>query len=109
MTLFVTSCVVPSEKVPVAVNCCSTPSGTAIVAGETVIELRVALVTERLELEAMFPEAAVMVTAPGAMPMARPGAPFRLMLATEESDDVQVTMPVTFCVLPSVNVPVALN
>src|SRR5262245_62009457 len=39
-------CVVPSEYVPVAVNCCVAPSATAGALGVTAIELRVGMATD---------------------------------------------------------------
>lgn len=110
-TVPVISCVVPSENVPVALNCCNVPRGMDGVAGVTAIEFTVALVTVRLALAKMLPEltVAVMVELPAPIPSARPGAPFKLMLATPGFPDAHCTDPVMFCMLPSVNVPVAVN
>jgi len=105
----VMSCVVPSEKVPVAVNCCKVPSGMEGFVGVTAIEVTVAPVTVKSAFPKTFPEAAVMVEVPAANPMARPGAPFTLMLATAGLPEVHCTEPVMFCVLPSLNVPMAVN
>jgi len=109
VTVPVMSCVVPSEKVPVAVNCCSVPSGIDAFAGVTVIETKIALVTVRVALEERLPEDAEIVEVPGASPFASPSAPFTLMLATDGFDETQLTDDVMFCVLPSVKVPVAAN
>ena len=112
-TLPVMSCAVSSENVPLAVNCCTVPSGMDAAAGVTLMEVRVALVMVRTALEETVPEVpeavAVMVELPGVTPIASPGAPFTLMLTAEGFDDVQVTKAVTFCMLPSVMVPVAVN
>src|SRR5208282_2456849 len=67
VTVPVMFCVVPSENVPVAVNCCNVPRGMDAFAGVTAIETKVALIME----------------VPAALPIARPGTPFTLMLATE--------------------------
>jgi hypothetical protein len=39
-TLFVMSAVLPSEKTPLAVNCCVLPAAMEVAAGVTVIEVR---------------------------------------------------------------------
>src|ERR1700749_827142 len=82
VTVPVISCVDPSEKVPVAVNCCKVPSGIDGLAGVTAMEVTVALVTVKVAFAETFPEAAVMVDVPGATPSARPGAPFTLIVDT---------------------------
>jgi hypothetical protein len=109
VTVSVMFCVVPSENVPVAVNCCTVPSGMDAFTGVTAIETRVALVTVRMALELMLPEDAVIVELPAANPIASPGTPFTFMLATERFVEVHCTDPVTFCMLPSVKVPIAVN
>ena len=60
------------------------------------MEVTVALVTVRVVLEETLPEAAVMTEVPDANPMARPGAPFTLMLATVGFPEVHCTEPVMF-------------
>ncbi len=53
------SCVVLSENVPVAVNCCTVPSGNEFVGqavGVTLMEVRVALLTVRVALEETVPK-----------------------------------------------------
>jgi hypothetical protein len=102
VTVPVMFCVVPSENVPVAVNCCKVPRGMDALAGLTAIDTKVALVMVRVALEEMLPEVAVMVEVPGAMPIARPGTPLTLMVATERFPDVHCTDAVRFCVLLSV-------
>ena len=52
---------------------------------------------------------AVILELPAVTPIARPDAPFQLMLTTDEFEALQVTDPVTFCMLLSVRVPVAVN
>lgn len=109
VTVPVMSCIVPSENVPVAVNCCNVPTGSDALAGETAMEFKVALVMVRVALEETAPKVAVMVATPGAMPMASPHAPFTLIVAAETLAEAHCTDVVKFCVLPSVNVPVAAN
>jgi hypothetical protein len=80
----------------VAVNCWATPTGRLGLAGVTTMEERVAEFTVRVvladepELVALLGvlEAAVMVTVPMAMAVARP---LLLTVATDVSDELQVT------------------
>lgn len=109
VTVAVMSCVVPSEKVPVAVNCCRVPSGMDALVGVTAMEVRLALVTVRVAVEKTLPEVAVMIEVPAATPRARPGTPLTLMVATAGLPEVHWTEPVMFCTLPSEKVPVAVN
>lgn len=109
VTVPVIFCVVPSENVPVAVNSCNVPSGSDALAGETAIEVKVALVMVSVALEETAPKVAVMVATPGAIPIASPRAPFTLIVAAETLAEAHCTDRVKFCVLPSVNVPVAVN
>ena len=56
------------------------------------------------------PEVAVMVVVPVATLVARPCVPVAvLIVAMFVADELHVTVPVRFCVLPSLNVPVAVN
>ena len=80
------------------------PWPTLAVPGDTLIELK-AGVTVSVALPLIEPEAAVIVTEPLATPAAVPP----LTVATAVFDDVQVALPVRFCVLPSVYLPVAVN
>lgn len=115
-TVPVMSCTELSENVPLAVNCCTVPSGILFVVrsvGVTLMEVRVALVTVRITPgDEMVPElvvtVAVIVEVPVAKPMASPCTPFTLMLTVAEFDEVQVTRPVAFSVVPSVRVSVAV-
>jgi len=108
VTELVMSCFVLSEKVPVAVNCCTVPSGMETLTGVTTIETRKALVTVSDAVPETLPEVAEMIVVPAASAFANPGAPFKLMLATDGLEDVQVTDEVMFWELPSVNDPVAV-
>jgi hypothetical protein len=109
VTVPVMFCVLPSENVPVAVNCCTVPRGMDAFTGVTAIETKVALVTVKAAPEETLPDVAVIVEVPAAIPIASPGTPFTLMLATDRFADVHCTDPVTFFVLPSVKVPIAAN
>lgn len=56
------------------------------------------------------PEEAAMVVQPEAMLPARPWLPDTLLMAaTLVAEELQLTVVVKFCVLPSLNVPVAVN
>src|SRR5579863_137333 len=106
----VTFCELPSVKVPVAVNCCVAPRAIEGSAGLTAIETSAAGLTVMVVLPLTEPEVALMEAEPVAKLVARPSEPaLLLMVATEASDELQFTVAVRFCVLPSVNVPVAVN
>jgi hypothetical protein len=105
----VMSWVVPSENDPVAVNCCRVPSGNDPAWGVTAMEVKLAFVTVNTALAEKLPDAAVILELPGAFALASPPTAFRLIPATEEFADAHCTDEVRFCVLPSVNVPIAEN
>lgn len=110
VTVVLMSCVVPSENVPVAVNCWRTPKGIEALAGVTAIEFSTAVVTMRFALPEIVPFVAVIVTLPGATPLTSPCVGIALLiLARLVADELHVTRFVIFSVLPSVNVPVAVN
>jgi hypothetical protein len=75
-------------------------------AGVTAIDDNVALVTVRLVVPVMEPDAAWIIEEPAEMAVARP---VEAMVATEGVADDQTTLLVRFWVLPSLNVPVAVN
>lgn len=52
------------------------------------------------------PDVAVMVVVPTPVPAAEPEVS---IVATDVKDETQLTVPVRFCVLPSLKVPVAVN
>jgi hypothetical protein len=106
VTCVVISWIVPSEKVPVAVNCWVVPPGTLGSAGVIVMEDRVAEVTVRVVLFETAPEVAVMVVVPAVRAVARP---LLLTTATEVSDELQVTNLVMSPPGATGNVPVAVN
>jgi hypothetical protein len=102
----VRSWVVPSVYVPVAVNCCGMPTGTLAVGGLMAIETSVAAVTVSTVEPEIVPEVALMVVVPIPVLMTNPVV---LIVAVVMVLDAQVAFPVKFCVLPSVNVPAAVN
>ena len=93
----VTSWVVPSEKVPVAVNCSVVPPGTLGLAGVTAMEDN-AEVTIRVVPPETAPEEAVMIVVPAVRPLAKP---VMLTVATSVLDDSQVACVVISLVVPS--------
>jgi hypothetical protein len=98
--------VVPSLKVPVAVNCCVAPLVIEGFAGVTAMDCSVAAVTVSKVEPLMDDDVAVMVEVPTPAPVARPAA---LIVAVAVVPELHVTVPVKFCVEPSLNVPVAVN
>ena len=81
---------VPSENVPVAVNCWVIPAGVLGMlglAGLRDMEVRVAEVTIMVVVPAMSPETAVIVAVPRPIPMS---TPVLLTVATESLDELQV-------------------
>jgi hypothetical protein len=106
----VRSCVVLSEKVPVAVNCWGVPRAMLGFVGVTAMETRVADVTVRVVEPEMPPEVAVIVAVPAATAVALPLVPAALlMVAKDAADELQVTEVVRSCVVLSEKVPVAVN
>ena len=106
VTKLVTSCIVPSEKAPIAVNCRVVPPGMVGLAGVTVMEERLADVTVRMVPPEISPKVAVMIVVPAARPLAKP---LLLTVATAVLEDRQVTYVVISSVGATGNFPVALN
>jgi hypothetical protein len=106
VTVDVRFCVVPSLKVPVAVNCCVAPLAIDGVAGVTAIDCSVAAVTVSKVEPLMDDDVAVIVAVPTPAPLASPAV---LIVAVAVVPELQVTVLVRFCVVPSLNVPVAVN
>jgi hypothetical protein len=98
VTAFVRFRVLPSLYVPVAVNCSVVPSAKDGFKGVTAIDTSTGCPTVRVAEAVMEPEVAVMVAVPMPTPVANPLDPIRAMLVR---DDVQFTVLVRFCVLPS--------
>ncbi len=110
VTMVDTSCVVLSENVPVAVNCCCVPVAILGLAGVTARAMSVAEVTVSVVDPEISPDDAVIVVSPAAMPDAVPLVPeVSLIVATALSDDVQIVDSVSSCTVLSVNVPMAVN
>jgi hypothetical protein len=106
VTVLVRFCVLPSLKVPVAVNCCVRPLATEGFAGATAIDCNVAAITVSVVLPLTAPDVALMDEVPVATVVANPVV---LIVATLVVAEAHVAVPVRFCVLPSLNVPVAVN
>jgi hypothetical protein len=93
-----TFCVLPSEYVPVAVNCCVPPTAMDALAGVTAMLIRLgAPVTVNSAVPVMEPEVAVIVDAPTAAPVANPPV---VIIAVVVVPELHVTLEVIFCVLP---------
>jgi hypothetical protein len=106
VTEVVRFCVLPSVNVPVAVNCCVLPSAIEGYAGVTANETSAGAVTVRLVEPLTEPEVALIVVVPLEALLAKP---WPVIVATAAFEEFQVAVVVRFCVLPSVNVPVAVN
>jgi len=81
------------------VNCWVVPDVIEGFAGVTAIDTRVAAVTVRVVDPLTVPELAPIVVVPTVAPVARP--PLEIV-ATAGDEELQVTVLVRFCVLPSV-------
>src|SRR5581483_623071 len=106
VTWLVTFCVLLSVYVPVAVNCCVVPLAIDGFAGVTAIDCNAAGVTVSTVEPFTAPKVALIVLVPVATAVASPAV---VIVATEVVPDAHVTWLVTFCVLLSVYVPVAVN
>jgi hypothetical protein len=105
-TVSVRSCVVLSEKVPVAVNCCVVPLAMLGLVGVIARDASVAGFTVSVVDPDMPSDDALIVVVPAATAAAKPEL---LIVATPVLDEPQVTDVVRFCVVLSENVPVAVN
>jgi hypothetical protein len=107
VTELVRFCELPSLKVPDAVNWSVVPFAIEVLAAEIVMDCSVAAVTLSARVLDVIPLwEAVTLVEPTLCPVA---SPFALIVATLVLDEVHVTELLMFCVLPSVNVPVAVN
>ena len=107
VTWLVRFCVVPSVYVPVAVNCWVAPLAIDGFAGVTAIDCSVAAVTVSVvDAADRHRRGRRDRRVPAASSVARPAA---VIVATVVVAEVHVTWLVRFCVVPSVNVPVAVN
>ena len=90
-----------------AVNCTLAPVVTDTIDGVTAIDTNVAALTESAMVFDGTPLCvALMLLEPMAAPDARPVV---LIDAAAVFDEAHTAEPVRFCVVPSVNVPVAVN
>ena len=85
------TCVLPSSKLPVAVNCCCVPAASDTFVGVSVMDCKCAGTTVITEESVNVPTVAVMVVVPAAKVVANP---LLSTVATLEFDVVHVT-PVT--------------
>jgi len=98
----VMSCVVVSEKVPVAINCFVNPCAMLGLVGVAVMDTSAALVTLSVVVPAMNPDIAVIVVEPTATDVARPLEPAALLIvATDPAEELHVTNDVISCVVLS--------
>ena len=95
----VRSCVLPSEYVPVAFKAWVVPTANEGLAGVTAIEVKVAGATVRFVDPEIVPDVAVIEVLPATFAVASPPEE---MDAIPVAEDVQATLLVRFCVLPSV-------
>ncbi len=114
LTDVVKTCVLPSVKVPVALNCAELlplERETETEAGSTVIDTNTAEVIVKTALFDVIPEKlAVMVVVPSALDVASPFEPdVLLIVATPVFEEFQVTNDDKSCLELSVNVPMAMN
>ena len=84
----VNGCVLPSSKLPTAVNCCVVPNAIDAVAGLTVIEVKCAATTVNTVLSLSEPTVAVIVVEPAASVVAMPEPS---TAATVGEEEFQVT------------------
>jgi hypothetical protein len=102
----VMSCVVPSLKVPVAVNCCVVPTVAVGAAGVIASETKVPVPTVRVVLPVMPEADAEMVTDPPFLPLHSPELRIEAILGLEDLHTTPLRLVAT---LPSLKVPVAVN
>ena len=100
-------CELPSLKLPVAVNCCEPPAEMLGLAGEMLIEVKVAFVTVNCTVAVAEPSMAVIVEDPEESAETTPV--WYSTVATLGPEDVQFTTLVRSCVVPSAKVPVMVS
>lgn len=106
LTCEVISRVVPSLKVPTAENCSVVCLAMEKLEGVTESDTTLAAVTVTLATPTIWPFVADTFIVPIFIPCRSPDA---LTVATEGTEEVHVTEPVRFWVLPSWNTPTALS
>jgi hypothetical protein len=110
VTVEVRSWVLPSVNVPVALNCCLVPSAMEGFAGATAIEDSTAAVTVNVVMPLIDPELAVILAEPVPTLVPSPWVFVALLTAaTAGVSEPHCAVLVTSWVVPSVNVPVAVN
>jgi len=103
VTVVLKFCVDPSEYDPVAANCFCVPFAMLVMAGTTVIETSVLPVTVRVAEPLFPPSVAEIVVDPAMRELATPFVPALLSIdAMPVSEEIHVTLVVTFCVVLSV-------
>jgi len=108
VTALVRSLLLPSSYWPVATYCQWAPKRTVVLVEVTYIETKEGTVT--LAQPLALPEVAVIAAVPIATPLAIPRLPGELpTVATAGLEESQVATVVKSLVLPSLNVPMALN
>jgi hypothetical protein len=99
-----------SLNIPVAVNCCVVPKEMDELAGVSSIETSAAAVTVNVVVPVIEPEVAIIVVEPVLTALASPAeTAVLLIVATVVRAELHCTVFVMFCVLPLLNVPVAMN
>lgn len=106
VTTWVTSWVLPSLKVPVALNAICVPCGIVPFAGVIAMEFTFAALTVTEVPPVTPPKIAVMFELPTPSPVA---SPLTVIEAIPDADECHCATFVTSCVLPSEKVPVAVN
>ena len=110
VTVDVTSWVVPSVYVPVAVNCCVVPKAIVGLNGLIAIETSAAGFTTSVADPLTEPELMPIVVVPVPTEVANPAVPAVLLIvATVAAVELQWPVWVRSWVLPSLYVPVAVN
>lgn len=98
LTELVRSCVLPSEYVPLAVNCWFVPSVMEAPDGATEIDTNTGAVTVSPAEALIAPRLAATLVVPCAKLVASPAL---FMLATDGTEELQLTTTVRSCMLPS--------
>jgi hypothetical protein len=110
VTAVVITCCVPSEYVPVAVNCWPIPRGMLWLAGVTEIDTRTAVVIDSVAVPEMLVtgSVALIVVVPIDNDVARPLVLLALLMEAMDADEEpHVTAVVITCCVPSEYLPVA--
>jgi hypothetical protein len=109
MPVAVKSCVVPSEKVPVAVSCTVVSLASEGFTGVITIEARTAGVTVTVVDPETPALVAVMVAVPTLIVVTEPPMPALPTTATVGDDECQAAVFVRSCAVASEKVPVAVS